>query len=124
MFSGMAPISRFKDALQNFEKTSDGCYLTFKNEKEMLIVLAKPQPWHIESFEWVKLANTNEQVNVEFENGELRDNIWRPGKIVITSPALGQIISVNITFDQINPSLADSLFAPKLPPNATWQSAF
>jgi len=124
MFCGMAPIARFAHALQNFEKTSDGHFLTFKTDRELLIAFAKPQPWHIESFEWAKLANTSEQVSVEFEDGEIRDDIWRPGKIIITSPALGQVISVNITRDEINPSPADSLFVPKIPPNAVWQNAF
>ncbi len=124
MFCGMAPIYRFSDSLQNFEKSSDGYYLTFKKNDEVLIALAKPNPWHIEEFQWVRTTNTNEQVDVKFSKGEVRDGIWRPKKIEITAPALGQRLTATIKKDNLNIEIPDSMFIPKIPPKARWQSAF
>ncbi len=124
MFCGMAPIYRFSDSLQNFERTSDGYYLTFKKNGEVLIALAKPNPWHVEEFQWVRTANTNEQVDVKFSKGKIRDGIWRPQKIEITAPALGQKLTATIKKDRLNIEIPDSMFTPEIPPKARWQSAF
>lgn len=124
MFCGIAPIARFADSLQNFEKASEGYYLTFKRGNEVLVALAKPNPWHISEFQWVKTTNTNEQVDVKFTDGEITEEIWRPGKIEITAPALAQKISISIKKELINPALDDTMFIPKLPKGVKWQSAF
>jgi len=124
MFCGMAPIYRFSDSLQNFEKSSDGYYLTFRRGDEVFVALAKPDPWHIAEFQWAKISNTGEQVDVKFEDGELRNGVWRPKKIEITAPALKQKISAKIIKDRMNIEIPDSMFAPKIPLKTRWQSAF
>ncbi len=124
MFCALAPIYRFSDSLQNFERSTDGYYLTFKKGGEVLVALAKPNPWRVEEYEWVKLSNTNEQVAVKFSDGTLVNGVWRPRRVQITAPALGQVITLKINKEELNIEIQDSMFSPTLPPMVNWQSAF
>ena len=124
MFSGMAPVYRFADSLQNFEEVAGGYYLTFRKNDEILVALAKPYPWHVENFQWTRTTNQKEQVDVQFSDGEVQNGIWRPDKITITAPALDQIITLDINKCEMNIAIDDSLFKPNLPEQVKWMSAF
>ncbi len=125
MFCGIAPISHFADSVKSFERASEGYYITFGKGDESLIVLAAPNPWHIKSFQWVREGNPPQVTDVELEDGHVIGKVWRPRRVVVTAPALGQTIEIKITRDIINPEAADSLFEPKLPwDKVNWQRAY
>lgn len=124
MFCGTSPITRFADSLISFEQTSEGYFLTFQKNNETLVIMAKPSPWRVEEFQWVKNANPKEQVDVKFLEERFTDGIRRPKKIIITAPVLGQTISTYINKEEVNIGAPDSLFEPPIPENAIWKSAF
>jgi len=124
MFSGLSPLARFVDSLTNYEYTPSGYYLTFEKNNEALIIFAKPNPWHIDGYQWVQDSEPRQIVDVQFENGEKTDGIWRPGNVKISAPSLDQEIELKIGKYIINPEIGDSLFEPKISDNANWYRAF
>ena len=124
MFSGLSPLASFKDSLTNYEPTPSGYYLTFEKNNEALIIFAKPNPWHIDGYQWVQNTEPKQIVDVQFEDGKITDNIWRPENIKISQPSLDQEINLKIDKYIINPEIGDSLFEPEIPEKAYWYRAF
>jgi len=124
MFSGIAPIAQFKDNLTNFESIPAGYYLTFEKDEEALVALVKPEPWHIDGYQWIKKGNPQQIVDVQFGEGEVIDGIWRPSKMKISAPSLDQEINIIIDKDSRNIEISDSLFFPEIPQDVEWLRAF
>lgn len=124
MFSAQSPIRRFAGYLKELERTQSGYYLTFDRGDEALIVLAKPNPWHIAGYQWVSQKNPPQVVDVQFKEGQFRDGVWVPQKIKISQPTLDQEIEITIEKYLINPQIPDSLFYPKIPEDVNWYRLF
>ena len=123
MFTGIVPLRHFVDSLVTCEPSTEGYYLTFRKNNEILVALVKPNPWHVESYQWIKNTTTQQIVDVRFD-GFSDINRARPQKLIISAPMLDQQISINIDKEQLNGDIPDSLFVPVLPENVTIYNAF
>jgi hypothetical protein len=124
MFCGMSPLGHFADSLRNFEQVAEKCYLTFQKNGEVLVITAEPNPWRVTDFQWLRLSNTDEMVDVTFDNGAMKYYTWRPDKITISAPAQKQRVLLNIHKEQFGLELTDSTFVPELPENVSWFDAY
>ena len=124
MFSARSPLPRFAPYLKNSERTQSGYYLTFEKGNQTLIILAKPNPWHIDGYQWVAGGKTQQVVDVQFKSGKMQEGTWVPEKLIVSQPALDQEIEVTIEKYLINPQVSDSLYFPKIPDDVNWYRLF
>lgn len=124
MISGLVPLRYFADSVMDFELVESGVYITFIKSGKVLVVFARPDPWHVESYEFSKIDDLRGQLDVSFPEGELVDGVWLPKKIVINAPSVKQKIEVEVRKIKLNEQLPDSLFQIKIPDNVKWMRAY